>query len=55
VLSLRIDLLLFIRAQRFVASANRDYLEWIINHTKKFIDEPGWASSLPNKIIDTFY
>ncbi|HMK24878.1 MAG TPA: DUF4238 domain-containing protein [Chitinophagaceae bacterium] len=55
VFSLRIDLLLFIRAHRFVASANRFYLEWIINHTKKFIDEPGWESSLPDKIFGAFY
>lgn len=55
VFSLRIDLLLFIRAHRFVASANRTYLEWIINHIKTYINEPGWASSLPDKIFGAFY
>lgn len=55
VFSLRIDILLFIRAHRFVASANREYLEWIINHTKEFINEPGWASGLTDKIFGTFY
>lgn len=54
VFSLRIDLLLFLRAHRFVAGANRFYLEWIINHIKDHINEPGWADELEPQIFGCF-
>lgn len=54
VFGVRVDLLLFLRAKRFVASADRIYLEWMINHTKTYVDEPGWADSLEPQIFGSF-
>jgi hypothetical protein len=55
VFSLRVDLLLFLRAHRFVASSDRKYLEWLVSHVKQYSNESGWISGLPNKIWETFY
>ena len=55
VFSLRVDLLLFLRAYRLVASSDKKYLEWLINHVKESLLESGWADEIEKKIFNGFY
>jgi hypothetical protein len=55
VFSLNLDLLLFHKANRYVACNRKDYLEFLIAQSKENLSRPGWAEKLQNQIFGCFY
>ena len=53
--SLNVDLLLLHNAGRFVASANKGYLEFLTNEERTKLNRPGWADKLHEWIFNCFY
>jgi hypothetical protein len=53
--SLKVDLLLFNVAGRFVASSNKDYLKFLANEVNTQLSKSGWADKLKEDIFNYFY
>jgi len=55
VFSLKVDLLLFHLAGRFVASSSEVYLKFLANEANTQLSKPGWADKQKENIFDYFY
>ncbi|MBO9683179.1 MAG: DUF4238 domain-containing protein [Flavisolibacter sp.] len=53
--TLNVDLLLFHKSGRYVASCNRDYLMFLADQSKQFLSKPGWEHKLQEQIFNAFY
>lgn len=55
VFSLKVDLLLFYLAGRFVASSKKDYLQLLANEVNTQLSKPNWAHKLKEDTFNYFY
>lgn len=55
VFNLNVDLLLCHNAGRYIACANKNYLEFLISQSKEQLTKPSWADKIKETMFNSFY